>query len=72
MDHGTTAMGPETASPVSGVEVEIAAIERWGLQRPAATAAPPEEPPGVFVASQGLRVIPRRGLSVTAFHPNSG
>src|SRR5258708_4008826 len=41
---------------------------------PAATAAvaPPEEPPGVFAGSQGLRVIPVSGLSVTPFQPNSG
>src|SRR5260370_25238777 len=42
--------------------------------RPAATAAPapPEEPPEVLLRSQGLRVIPVRGLSVTPLNPNSG
>src|SRR5690625_7330065 len=41
---------------------------------PAATAAaaPPDEPPGVSCGSIGLRVIPVRGLSVTAFHASSG
>ena len=41
---------------------------------PAASAAapPPEEPPGVSAGSQGLRVTPVSGLSVTAFQPNSG
>src|SRR3954463_539902 len=41
---------------------------------PAATAAtaPPEEPPGVFFAFQGFRVMPVSGLSVTPFQPNSG
>ena len=34
--------------------------------QPAATAAPepPEDPPGVRLVSQGLRVIPQSGLSV--------
>src|SRR5690625_3176552 len=41
---------------------------------PAATAAPapPEEPPGVFDGSTGLRVIPVNGESVTAFQAISG
>src|SRR5690625_5290256 len=39
---------------------------RW-----AATPAPPEDPPGVSERSQGLRVIPCKGESVTAFQPNS-
>ncbi len=41
---------------------------------PAASAAeaPPDEPPGVLVVSQGLRVMPVRGESVTPFQPNSG
>src|SRR5688572_4617023 len=38
----------------------------------AAADAPPEEPPGVRLSSQGLRVIPVSGLSVTPFQPNSG
>src|SRR5207247_5195739 len=37
-----------------------------------AATAPPEEPPGVLRVSQGLRVTPVNGLSVTAFQPNSG
>jgi len=41
---------------------------------PAAKAAldPPDEPPGVNFRFQGLRVIPKSGLSVTALWPNSG
>ena len=41
---------------------------------PAATAAaePPEDPPAVSRGSTGLRVMPCRGLSVTAFHASSG
>src|SRR6186713_230642 len=41
---------------------------------PDATAAapPPDEPPGVFAGSHGLRVMPVSGLSVTPFQPNSG
>src|SRR5260221_693047 len=37
-----------------------------------ATTAPPLDPPGVFVLSHGLRVIPVSGESVTPFQPNSG
>jgi hypothetical protein len=37
-----------------------------------ATAAPPEDPPGVLPVFQGLRVMPVSGLSVTPFQPNSG
>ena len=42
--------------------------------RPAATAAavPPEEPPGVFDGSHGLRVRPVRSEFVSPLHPNSG
>src|SRR5439155_225245 len=36
-----------------------------------ATAAPPLEPPGESSRFHGLRVIPKRGLSVTALWPNS-
>src|SRR5260370_13007802 len=41
---------------------------------PAATAAaePPDEPPGVRVRSQGLRVVPHAGEFVKATAPNSG
>jgi hypothetical protein len=41
---------------------------------PKATAAalPPLEPPAVRERSHGLRVVPCKGLSVTAFHPISG
>ena len=41
---------------------------------PAATAAaqPPLLPPGVSAGFQGLRVIPKAGLSVTPFQLNSG
>ncbi len=38
----------------------------------AATAAPPDEPPGVSRVSHGLAVAPKTRLSVMAFHPNSG
>ena len=42
------------------------------MPRAAAAAAPPLEPPGVRAVSQGLTVVPVRGLSVTPFQPNSG
>src|SRR5262249_35633295 len=49
-------------------------VPRWILPMPRTTAAtaPPEDPPGVLRVSHGLRVTPVSGLSVTAFHPNSG
>src|SRR5829696_4437936 len=34
--------------------------------------APPDEPPGEWPRFQGLRVVPCRGESVSAFQPNSG
>ena len=37
-----------------------------------ATAAPPDEPPQVFVRSYGLRVAPKTGLNVWEPAPNSG
>ena len=37
-----------------------------------ATAAPPEDPPGVMAGFHGLRVMPLSGPSVSAFQPNSG
>ena len=41
---------------------------------PAATAAavPPEDPPGVLLKSQGLRVMPVSGELVSPLQPNSG
>src|ERR1700741_5391701 len=42
------------------------------MPQAAATAAPPLEPPGVLPESQGLRVMPVSGESVTPFQPNSG
>ncbi len=44
-----------------------------GTQPPdTATPEPPDEPPGVRVASQGLRVTPQRGLVVKPAWANSG
>ena len=37
-----------------------------------AAPAPPDEPPVVRVVSQGLRVMPQSGLSVTSDDANSG
>ncbi len=53
--------------PPPSVPIEIGLV-------PVATAAdaPPLEPPAVFVVSQGLRVTPVSGLSVTPFQPSSG
>ena len=44
----------------------------YGTMSPATIAAAPAlEPPGVKLVSQGFVVIPVRGLSPTALHPNS-
>ena len=44
-----------------------------GASRAASAAAlPPDDPPGVLLKSQGLRVIPVKGESVTPFQPYSG
>ena len=45
---------------------------RFAIPVIAATAAPPEEPPGVRVTSHGLRVSPLSGLSHRPFQPCSG
>src|SRR3954471_5161266 len=37
-----------------------------------AAAAPPLDPPHVFDRSQGFRVTPKMGLSVSGLCPNSG
>ena len=37
-----------------------------------AAAAPPDEPPAVRDRSQGFRVAPKSGLSVSGLWPNSG
>src|SRR5947207_15409319 len=34
--------------------------------------APPDDPPGVWPGFHGLRVVPCKGESVSAFQPNSG
>ena len=51
-----------------------ASVPIAALPIPAASAAadPPLDPPGVFEKSQGLRVMPLSGQSVTPFQPNSG
>ncbi len=42
------------------------------MRAASAAEAPPDDPPGVFPRSHGLRVIPVSSQSPTAFHPNSG
>ena len=84
--RGSPDTGPEGSSPrlalrpnsphaEAGIRIEpppsLAAAHGT---MPAATAAaePPEEPPGVWSVSQGLRVGPYRCGSVTPLAPNSG
>src|SRR6266849_2455908 len=58
-----------------GTRTEPAPSEPWWSgPSPAAVAAPAPalEPPEVMPRFHGLRVIPVRGLSPSAFQPNSG
>src|SRR2546425_11289999 len=49
-------------------------VPMWSGAIPAASAAPapPDEPPGVRAGFQGLRVSPKRRLSVTPTQPKVG
>ncbi|MNL39413.1 hypothetical protein D3C87_1616910 [compost metagenome] len=68
-------MIPKVPVKAQGMRIEPPASLPW-CSTPrfseAAAAAPPEEPPAVMRVSQGLRVMPYSGLSVTPFQPNSG
>ena len=66
---------PNTPVKAAGIRTEPAPSEPWcRVPKPqaAATAAPPELPPGVRSVFQGLRVMPVSGESVRPFQPNSG
>src|SRR5437879_11927023 len=66
---------PYTPQNDDGMRIDPAPSEPWARgPRPAAAAAaaPALEPPVVIAVFQGLRVVPVRGLSRSAFQPNSG
>src|SRR3954462_11495886 len=66
---------PKTPVKLDGMRIEPPpSVPTASGPRPQApaTAAPPEEPPGVLCGFHGLRVMPVSGLSVTPFQPNSG
>src|SRR5437879_9225614 len=66
---------PYTPQNDDGMRIDPAPSEPWASgPRPAAAAAaaPALEPPVVIAVFQGLRVMPARGLSPSAFQPNSG
>src|SRR3989442_11152897 len=65
---------PYTPQNDDGIRMDPAPSEPWARgPRPAAAAAaaPALEPPVVIAVFQGLRVMPARGLSPSAFQPNS-
>src|SRR6185295_5711255 len=69
------ALNPKIPLKLAGMRIEPPpSVPIWSAPIPAAaaTAAPPDEPPGVRFGSHGLRVMPVNGLSVTPFQPNSG
>src|SRR5258705_13247902 len=47
-------------------------LAKGTMPQESATAAPPDEPPQVFVRSYGLRVAPKTRLKVCEPAPNSG
>src|SRR5688572_17047897 len=66
---------PKMPQKADGIRMEPAPSEPCASgPSPAATAAPAPalEPPVVISVFQGLRVLPVSGLSLRAFHPNSG
>jgi hypothetical protein len=68
-------LSPTSPQQEAGIRIEPPPSLAWATgTMPAATAAPepPEEPPGVRLVSQGLRVGPNRRGSVTGTMPNSG
>jgi hypothetical protein len=68
-------LNPTLPQKAAGMRTEPApSVPTLSGPSPAATAAavPPEDPPGVFDRSQGLRVIPVSGEFVSPLQPNSG
>src|SRR5262249_18071282 len=66
---------PYTPQNDEGMRIDPAPSEPWASgPRPAAAAAaaPALEPPVVIAVFHGLHVMPVRGLSPSAFQPNSG
>ena len=68
-------LSPTLPQNAAGMRTEPApSVPTLSGPSPAATAAavPPDEPPGVFDGSHGLRVSPVRSEFVSPLHPNSG
>ena len=68
-------LSPTLPQNAAGMRTEPApSVPTLSGPSPAATAAavPPDEPPGVFVGSHGLRVSPVRSELVSPLQPNSG
>src|ERR1700736_3589206 len=85
VDHATPALGagtrpieglkPTTLQNAAGLRREPPVSEPLAtgtIPQANATAAPPEDPPQVFVKSQGLCVAPKTLLNVCEPAPNSG
>src|SRR5882762_5232351 len=69
------ALRPKMPHQAAGLRIEPPpSVPSASGARPAATAAPapPEEPPGVWPRLHGLRVAPKRRLSVTPTQPSVG
>src|SRR5512137_167016 len=66
---------PKTPQKLPGMRIDPPpSVPTASGAKPAATAAaaPPLDPPGDLVGSQGFRLTPVSGESVVPFHPNSG
>src|SRR5580700_9473506 len=85
VDHANAAFGfgtrpgegrnPTTLQNAAGLRSEPPVsdpVATGTIPQASATAAPPEDPPHVFVGSYGLRVAPKTLLNVCDPEPNSG
>jgi len=66
---------PNRPQHEAGVRIEPPPSLAWAagtMPLATAAAAPPDDPPGLRVRSQGLRVGPKATGSVVAARPNSG
>src|SRR4030088_1561965 len=69
------ALKPDRPQRADGMRIEPPPsdpVARGTIPAAMAAALPPDEPPGDLVRSQGFRVAPNTGLSVSAFQPSSG
>ncbi len=63
---------PQKAAGMRTLPAPSVPMLSWPRPAAIAAAVPPEDPPGVRVGSQGLRLMPVSGELVSALHPNSG